>query len=179
MVEQAGADGRAEAGHDVGAVVAAVGRSVAWRTLGAITAVASAFGTATTSGIAGDVQLRNVAFLALAVTMLALMTGAALRARRPVESSGIEAAAHAVGREPAEAVMIGDGIATDLAAARAVGARCVLMLTGVTSQTQVDALPVAERPTEVAADAAELAATLDRLAADVGVRGLPARTFAG
>ena len=29
--------------------------------------------------------------------------------------------------------MIGDGIATDLAAARAVGARCVLMLTGVTT----------------------------------------------
>ena len=33
----------------------------------------------------------------------------------------LEAAAHAVGREPAEAIMIGDGIATDLAAARAVG----------------------------------------------------------
>ena len=30
--------------------------------------------------------------------------------------------------------MIGDGIATDLAAARAVGARCVLMLTGVTTR---------------------------------------------
>ena len=31
---------------------------------------------------------------------------------------------------PSEAIMIGDGIGTDLAAARAVGARCVLMLTG-------------------------------------------------
>ena len=30
--------------------------------------------------------------------------------------------------------MIGDGIATDLAAARAVGARCILMLTGVTTR---------------------------------------------
>ncbi len=76
----------------------------------------------------------------------------------------LEAAAHAVGREPSEAIMIGDGIATDLAAARAVHARCVLMLTGVTNRTQVDALPAAERPTAVAADAAELAATLDRLA---------------
>ena len=53
----------------------------------------------------------------------------------------LEAAAHAVGREPSDAVMIGDGIATDLAAARAVRARCVLMLTGVTNRTQVDALP--------------------------------------
>ena len=37
--------------------------------------------------------------------------------------------------------MIGDGIATDLAAARAVGARCVLMLTGVTTRAEVEALP--------------------------------------
>ena len=62
--------------------------------------------------------------------------------------------------------MIGDGIGTDLAAARAVGARCVLMLTGVTSREDVEALPDAERPTAVAADAAELAAVLDRLAGD-------------
>jgi 4-nitrophenyl phosphatase len=76
----------------------------------------------------------------------------------------LEAAAHAVGREPRDAVMIGDGIATDLAAARAVGARSVLMLTGVTNQAQLDALPAAERPTAIAADATELAAALDRLA---------------
>ena len=53
----------------------------------------------------------------------------------------LEAAAHAVGREPAEAIMIGDGIGTDLAAARAVGARCIFMLTGVTTRAQVEALP--------------------------------------
>ena len=53
----------------------------------------------------------------------------------------LEAAAHAVGREPAEAIMIGDGIPTDLAAAHAVGARCILMLTGVTTRAEVDALP--------------------------------------
>ena len=58
--------------------------------------------------------------------------------------------------------MIGDGIGTDLAAARAVGARCVLMLTGVTTRAQVDALPADEQPTAVAADAAELAAALER-----------------
>ena len=59
--------------------------------------------------------------------------------------------------------MIGDGIATDLAAARAVGARSVLMLTGITSRADVDALPDSERPTAVAADATELAAALDQL----------------
>jgi 4-nitrophenyl phosphatase len=79
----------------------------------------------------------------------------------------LEAAAHAVGREPSEAIMIGDGIGTDLAAARAVGARCVFMLTGVTSRAQLEALPVDEQPTAVAADAAELAAALDRLGGQV------------
>jgi 4-nitrophenyl phosphatase len=77
----------------------------------------------------------------------------------------LEAAAHAVGREPAEAIMIGDGVGTDLAAARAVGARCVLMLTGVTSRAQVEALSADEQPTAVAANAAELAAILERLGA--------------
>ncbi len=77
----------------------------------------------------------------------------------------LEAAAHAVGREPAEAIMIGDGIATDLAAARAVGARCIFMLTGVTTRAQVEALPIDEQPAAVAADAAELAAALEGLSA--------------
>jgi HAD superfamily hydrolase (TIGR01450 family) len=75
-------------------------------------------------------------------------------------------AAHAVGREPEEAVMIGDGIGTDIAAARAVGARSVLMLTGVTTREQVDALPPDQRPTAVAADADELAAALNALAGE-------------
>ena len=59
--------------------------------------------------------------------------------------------------------MIGDGIPTDLAAAHAVGARCILMLTGVTSRAEVEALPADRQPTAIAADAAELAAILDRL----------------
>jgi 4-nitrophenyl phosphatase len=75
----------------------------------------------------------------------------------------LEEAAHAVGRQPEEAVMIGDGIGTDIAAARAVGARSILMLTGVTTRDQVDALPPDQRPTAVAADADELAAALDAL----------------
>jgi phosphoglycolate/pyridoxal phosphate phosphatase family enzyme len=76
----------------------------------------------------------------------------------------LEVAARAAGRDVAEAVMIGDSLVTDLPAAHAVGARSVLMLTGVTTRAQVAALDPADRPTEIAADAAELAAALDRLA---------------
>ena len=75
----------------------------------------------------------------------------------------LEEAAHAVGREAREAVMIGDGLLTDIAAAGAVGCRSVLMLTGVTTRDQVDALPADARPTALAADAAELAAVLETL----------------
>ncbi len=77
----------------------------------------------------------------------------------------LELAAAAVGRSAAEAVMIGDSLATDLPAARAVGARTILMLTGVTCREQVEELPPELRPDAVAADAAELARALDTLAA--------------
>jgi 4-nitrophenyl phosphatase len=77
----------------------------------------------------------------------------------------LEEAARVVGREPAAAVMIGDGLGTDIAAANAVGARSVLMLTGVTTREAVDAAPGESRPTAVAADATELASILDRLSA--------------
>ena len=76
-----------------------------------------------------------------------------------------EMAAEAVGREPSEAVVIGDAIGTDLAGAKAIGARSVLMLTGITSRDEVEALSAEERPDAVAADATELAAALDRLSA--------------
>jgi phosphoglycolate/pyridoxal phosphate phosphatase family enzyme len=82
----------------------------------------------------------------------------------------LEAAAHAVGREPAEAIMIGDGITTDLAAARAVGARCILMLTGVSTRAEAEALPADQQPTAIAADAGELAAALERIEAGVTSR---------
>ena len=75
----------------------------------------------------------------------------------------LEEAARAVGREARDAVMIGDGIATDIAAAHAVGARSILMLTGVATQAHLDELPPDQRPTAVAANADELAAALDRL----------------
>jgi 4-nitrophenyl phosphatase len=76
----------------------------------------------------------------------------------------LEVAARAMGRPVTEAVMVGDSLLTDIPAAIAVGARSVLMLTGISTAAQLAALPPAERPTEVAADADELAAALDRLA---------------
>jgi glycerol-1-phosphatase len=71
----------------------------------------------------------------------------------------LEAAARSVGADAATAVMIGDAL-TDIAAGRAVGARTVLMLTGVTTRATADALPDAQRPTRIAADAVELASAL-------------------
>jgi glycerol-1-phosphatase len=81
-----------------------------------------------------------------------------------------ELAAAAVGREPREAVVIGDNLATDIGGALAVGARSVLVLTGVTSPEELDGLPDDRRPTEVANDAAALERALERLA-DAEVAG--------
>jgi glycerol-1-phosphatase len=77
----------------------------------------------------------------------------------------MEEAARAGGGEPKDAIVIGDGIATDLAAARAVGARTILMLTGVSTREAAEALPKGEQPLALAADAAELDQLLARLAA--------------
>jgi 4-nitrophenyl phosphatase len=76
-----------------------------------------------------------------------------------------ELAAEAVGRTPAEAVVIGDGIGTDLAGAKAIGARCVLMLTGITTSAEVDALAPDRQPDAIAANAEELEAALEAFAA--------------
>ena len=76
----------------------------------------------------------------------------------------MEEAAHAVGRDPHEGIVIGDGILTDIAAARAVGARSVLMLTGVTTGAALEALPSGDRPTKVASNAEELGQVLEELA---------------
>ena len=77
----------------------------------------------------------------------------------------LEMAIRVAGLGQAEAVMIGDGIATDLAAAIGLGIPCILMLTGITTRAQAEALPVDQRPLAMAEDAAELAAALDRVAA--------------
>lgn len=79
----------------------------------------------------------------------------------------LETAAHAAGGRARDAVMIGDGLGTDLAAARAVGSRSILMMTGVTTPAMLDALPVDQRPTAVAVDAGELRTILEEMAAAI------------
>ena len=74
-------------------------------------------------------------------------------------------AAEAVGVAVADAVVIGDGLGTDILAAHRVGARSILMLTGVSTRAHVALLPESERPTRVAQDARELDAILRQLAA--------------
>lgn len=77
----------------------------------------------------------------------------------------LQEAARAVGRDPADAVMVGDGLGTDIAAAVAVGARSVLMLTGVTTREAADAAPPDQHPTAIAANADELRSILEGFAA--------------
>jgi glycerol-1-phosphatase len=77
----------------------------------------------------------------------------------------LEAAAKLVGADARTAVMIGDAL-TDVIAGKAVGARTVLMLTGVTSRETAQNLPEGERPTAVAADAEALASILAGLSTE-------------
>jgi 4-nitrophenyl phosphatase len=77
----------------------------------------------------------------------------------------LELAIRSAGLDRADAVMVGDGLATDLAAANGLGIPCVLMLTGVTTRAQAEALPAQQRPVALADDAGQLAAALDDLAA--------------
>ncbi|MDQ1323993.1 MAG: hypothetical protein QG587_1329 [Chloroflexota bacterium] len=96
----------------------------------------------------------------------AIETAARTTARMTIGKPGpylLLAAAKSVDADVRQAVMIGDAL-TDVAAGRAVGARTVLMLTGVTTREMADALPEVERPTRIAADAAELSATLAEMA---------------
>ena len=74
-------------------------------------------------------------------------------------------AAEVAGMPVEDAVVIGDGLLTDIAAANAVGARSVLVLTGVSTAEQAAALPVAERPTRIAQGPDDLGGILDELAA--------------
>ena len=77
------------------------------------------------------------------------------------EAHLFEMAAEAAGRSPQDAIVIGDGIVTDLAGAKAIGARSVLMLTGIATQVDVDRLPAQDRPDAVAANAEALATVLE------------------
>ncbi|HEX5590649.1 MAG TPA: HAD-IIA family hydrolase [Candidatus Limnocylindrales bacterium] len=76
----------------------------------------------------------------------------------------LEEAARAVGADPHEAIVIGDGLVTDIAAARAVGARSILLLTGVSSRADAEALPAGLRPTHIATNADDLRRLLAEVA---------------
>ena len=67
-----------------------------------------------------------------------------------------ETAAELAGFPVEEAIVIGDNLVTDIRAAIAVGARSILMLTGVTDEDELARAPSDLRPTVVARDAAEL-----------------------
>jgi HAD superfamily hydrolase (TIGR01450 family) len=73
-------------------------------------------------------------------------------------------AAAAAGTPVEDAIVIGDGLLTDILAARRVGARSVLVLTGVSTAAMAEALPPDERPTVVADGPAELEVILRDLA---------------
>ena len=77
----------------------------------------------------------------------------------------LEIAARAAGDDVRDAVMIGDSLDSDIAAAIAVGCRSVLILTGISKRHQAEALPPERRPTLIAEDAAGLAVALEELAA--------------
>ena len=106
--------------------------------------------------------------LAGAGAMVAAVEAAAGRAPDLVvgkpEPLLFETAARAAGAALRDAIVIGDSMISDIPAARRVGARSVLLLTGVTTAAELEPVPTDVRPTAVARDAAELAAILEEWA---------------
>lgn len=108
-----------------------------------------------------------------------LMAGAGAMVAAVIEASGrqpdlvigkpepglLQEAAAVAGMPVGDAIVVGDGLRTDIAAARRVGARSILVLTGVSSAATAAALPPDEQPTWVAAGPAEVDAILDSLPA--------------
>jgi len=109
-----------------------------------------------------------------AVAALEAATGVrAMAIGKPAPDLLLQAAA-LDGSDIRDAIMIGDSPATDIAAANAAGCRSILLMTGVGAgfgAVQVDDLPVAQRPTWVARDAAEMASILAAAAASGSARG--------
>ena len=109
-----------------------------------------------------------------------LMAGAGAMVAALIESSGrkpdlvvgkpepglLREAAAVAGVPVEEAVVIGDGLRTDIAAAHRVGACSILVLTGVSTAEQVAALPEDQRPTHVVAGPLALEPLLEQLAAE-------------
>jgi ribonucleotide monophosphatase NagD (HAD superfamily) len=106
--------------------------------------------------------------MAGAGAMVAALAAAAMREPDLVvgkpEPRLFEAAAEVAGMQLKDAVVIGDGITTDIRAANSVGARSILMLTGVTMRDDLARFPEI-KPTRVAHDARDLEQALAELSA--------------
>lgn len=164
-MSQEGVDGWAAAGHP-DAVVVGLDPQVTYLRIAAaadcVRAGAALIATNRDPIYPTERGFRPGAGSVVAAVEVASRTTAQITIGKP-EPHLLEAAAHLVGGQVATAVMIGDAL-TDVAAGHAVGARTVLMLTGVTSREAADALPPRDRPTRIAADAAELSRVLEELA---------------
>jgi glycerol 3-phosphatase-2 len=110
----------------------------------------------------------NGRLLAGAGAIVAAVEAAAGRAPDLVvgkpEPTMFEEAARVAAGDARDAIVVGDSLLSDIAAARRIGARSVLMLTGVTTESELDRLATDARPTAVARDARELDAILDKMA---------------
>jgi HAD superfamily hydrolase (TIGR01450 family) len=106
--------------------------------------------------------------MAGAGAMVAALAAAAMREPDLVvgkpEPRLFEAAAEVAGMDLRDAIVIGDGITTDIRAANRVGARSVLMLTGVTTRDDIARFPEIT-PTRIAANSKELERALAELSA--------------
>ncbi len=166
-MSQEGIDGWAAAGHP-DAVVVGLDPQLTYLRIAAaadcVRAGATLLATNRDPVYPTERGLRPGAGSLVAAVEVASRTTASVTIGKPA-SFLLETAAGLVGAELRRAVMIGDAL-TDVAAGRAVGARTILMLTGVTSRDTARTLPDGERPTRIAADATELAAALEELAAD-------------
>lgn len=78
-----------------------------------------------------------------------------------------EAAAELAGVPVSQAIVIGDNLLTDVRAANTVGARSILMLTGVTTEADLARSPTDVAPTAVARNAADL----EQVLAEMSERG--------
>jgi 4-nitrophenyl phosphatase len=156
---------RFEAGGRPGAVVVGLDPGLSWERLGvACTAIrAGALFIATNRDATYPTEHGLMPGAGAVVAAVEAATGVSPVSIGKPAPLLLQQAARVVGADPRAAVMIGDGIRTDLVAARAVGARSVLMLTGVSTRAEAEALRGRERPDAIAADAFELEAALRRL----------------
>ena len=78
---------------------------------------------------------------------------------KPAPGLFLEACAIA-GTDPRAAIVVGDSLHSDMVAAKAIGARRILMMTGVTTDAQLVAQPADDQPDAMARSATELESIL-------------------